>query len=97
MVFIFFEVSSLAPSGQKVFLSADALGRLADFFCARRTPTVARSRAHAEAAGHAARQLDGAAGAVCVDDRLSVAGRCHCGMARVGAWVYRTTAGTGHS
>ena len=89
------EVSSLAPSGQKVFLSADALGRVADLFCSLRTPTVARARAHAEAAGHAARQLGGAAGAVCVDGRLPVAGRCRRGMARVGAWIYRTAAGIG--
>src|SRR6266480_1059968 len=79
--------SSLASSRRKVFLSADALGLLVDLLCSRRTPALARPRAHEEAPGHDASQLDGAAGALCLDHRLPVARRCGRGVARLGAWV----------
>src|SRR5690242_274138 len=88
------EPSSLARSRQKVFLSADALGLLADLSCARCAAAVARARAHDEAARHAVRQRDGAAGALRFDHRFPVAGRRYRGLARLGAWLHGAAIGT---
>ncbi len=53
-----------------MFLSADALGLLADLRRACRGLTMARARTDEEVAGDAARQRHGEAGALRLDDRL---------------------------
>src|SRR5215472_4222427 len=72
---------TLARRSQKVFLSADALGLLADLLRARRAPALARARAHEEVARRAAGQHDGAARPLRFDHRVSVAARRRSGLA----------------
>ncbi len=69
------------------------MGLLGSLLRARRAAAVARACAHEEAARHAARQLDGAAGALRFDRRVPMAGRRPRRLATMGAWLHRPTAG----
>src|SRR6266436_4070406 len=72
----------------KVFSFADALGHLADFFCARRDSSVAWTSADEKVAGHAASQHYGAACTLRLHHCLSMARGRGGGLAGMGARFY---------
>src|SRR5229473_571410 len=81
-------LSSLARPIRKVFLFADALGRLAHLFRARRASAVARTSAGEEIAGHATRQHDAAAHPLRFDHCLPMVCRRGGGVACMGARIH---------